>query len=137
MNLVPGVQEVILGHVVLFLLHMVCHLDVGLHRNNTTLVPNSLEDICLLSIILFKLNVLWLRHLSQLIIIVVNGDLNLLEHVSYDKDDHFGIIVAARREVMIYELNLTVATRVVIWLDFLNDYLIVLFLWRWDHSAWF
>ena len=88
-------------------LFLVNHFDVGYLGDDSTLVPNSLEDIGLLSIIFLEMDVFGYRHLSQIFIIIFDCDVDLLKHVGDDKANPPSILIKRWKD-MINELHLPV-----------------------------
>ena len=57
------------------------------HWYDAALVPDALEDISLLAIILLEIHIFGTWYLRRSLFKVINSDLNLLEHIGYNEHD--------------------------------------------------
>lgn len=100
-----------LPNIDLLLLGLVYHFNVGHHRNDSALVPNSLENVGLLPIVFYNIDVHGIWCLPQILIIVIDRDVYLLEHVCDDEAHLFQVVCAVLGEDVVDELHLPVAAR--------------------------
>lgn len=112
-------------------LFLVYHFDVSYLGDDSTLVPNSLEDIGLFSIIFLEVDISGFRHLSQIFIIIIDCDMDLLEHVSDDKTNPSSILIKRRKD-MINKLHLPVDSTLFGGLNLLKVNISILIVAHWS-----
>ena len=93
-----------------FLFTLVYHLNVSIHRYYTALIPDSLKYISLLPIKFLKLDIWGVRCLSNIILVVIDCNMDLLKHIC-DNEAYCLWVIIGRRKNMIYVLYLTIAAR--------------------------